>query len=509
MKSASKKYLGVSSLGFLQILTNQTTMVSIKLFPIVLLISLFVNVRGYAQSQELRESLFNEADQILQKANEANAKLLSPDNYEEGMKLYQNAAKDLRDGDNIEDIREKLEECIEYFNKAIEATKLAEVTFTNVLAARSDAIDAQAPQYASEIWEDAEEEFKGAALELEGGDVRDAQEEASQAERLYREAELTAIKSNILESARSLILNANDSDVDDYAPKTLEKAKKLITDAEKALENSRYDTDEARNLAKQAEYEANHALYLNQFMEELDREDKTREEVILMAEDVLSRIAGELLINANFDNGYNSVADTIIHKINSLNTSLNRQEQEIESLKQENKSLEAANEELHNKLENLTDERGEISERVESMRRFRQRFDTINDLFTSEEARVIRDGNNAIIRLKGLNFDVGKSELKPEYFGLLTKVKKAINTFPNSKITIEGHTDSMGGDELNMKLSQERANAVKTYLLANMDIEPLRMEAKGYGENNPIANNETEQGRALNRRIDVVIQPDE
>jgi len=484
-------------------------MFSIKNFLNILFISLIVSVTaGYAQSQDLRQSLFKEADMALKEANKANAKLLAPDNYEEGMQRYQEASKALRDGDNLQDIREKLSEAVEYFNKASEATKLAEVTFTNVLAARSDAIDAQAPQYASEKWNDAVKEFNGAAKELEDGDARDAKKEAASAEKIYREAELIAIKSNILESARTLIRKAEQVDAADQAPKTLEKAKKLVNDTEAALENSRYDTDEARNLAKQAEYEASHALYLHRHIEQLDRNDRTREEVILMAEEPYQRVAGQLLLNARFDEGFEKVADTIINEIDALKDSLSKQQQEIESLRQENNSLTTANRELREKLEELTNQRTEISQKVEAMNQFRQRFDTINNLFTSEEARVIRDGNIAIIRLKGLNFDVGNSEIKPEHFEILTKVKRAINTFPKSKVTVEGHTDSQGGDELNMTLSQERADAVMSYLLANMDIEPLRMEAKGYGETNPIANNETAQGRKLNRRIDIVINPE-
>lgn len=483
--------------------------VTMRLFiGIIFLSFILFNTNGYAQSEELRQSLFKVADQALKEANDANASLLSPDNYDEGIELYQEAAKALRDGDNLQDIREKLEEAVTYFKKAKEATKLAEVTFTGALAARNDAIDAGAPQYAIERWKDAEDEFNGAAKELEDGDARDAKSEAANAEKMYRNAELTAIKSSILGSARSMIKNAEEIDAEDQAPKTLEKAKQLVQDTEEALENSRYDTDEARNLAKQAEYEAKHALYLHKYIEQLDRNDRTREEVILMAEEPLKRVAGELLINAEFDKGYESVADTIIQKINLLNDSLSRQHQEIESLTQEYINLETANRELRTKIEELTNERTEISQRVEAMNQFRQRFETINNLFTSEEARVIRDGNNAIIRLRGLNFDVGKSEIKPEHFSLLSKVKRAINTFPKSKVTIEGHTDSQGGDELNMKLSKERASAVMSYLLANMDIEPLRMEAEGYGETNPIANNETAQGRTLNRRIDIVINPE-
>lgn len=114
------------------------------------------------------------------------------------------------------------------------------------------------------------------------------------------------------------------------------------------------------------------------------------------------------------------------------------------------------------------------------MREFRQQFAALNDLFTNQEARIIRDKNDAILRLTGLSFDVGSSVIKPEDFALLTKVQRAINTFQHSKVIIEGHTDSHGGDELNMKLSQKRADAVKRYLLANMDIGSHQMEAIGY-----------------------------
>ncbi|PAU92664.1 hypothetical protein CK503_15635 [Aliifodinibius salipaludis] len=484
--------------------TTITKIISALLF--VLIFSMLNN--SVVQAQDIRNSLFSDADKALNQANAADARLLAPDNFSKAMELFNEANRDLQRGRNLQDIREKLAESVTYFNKATEATKLANVTFTNVLSAREDAIAAKAFEFSPEKWKDAEDEFKGAAKELEDGDARDAKEEAARAEKMYRDAELTAIKSSILESARSLVRQADRVSADDQAPKTLEKAKRLINETEKALENSRYDTDEARNLAKQAEYEASHTLYLHQYIEQLDRDRKSREEVILMAEEPFKRIAGELLINAKFDKGYESVADSIIQKINGLKESLNSQEQEITSLTQEYNSLESANEDLRNKLEAITNERSEISERVQAMNEFREQFEQVNNLFSNREARVIRDGNNAVMRLTGLNFDVGSSVVKTEHFALLSKVKRAINLFPGSKITIEGHTDSQGGDDLNMKLSQERANAVMSYLLANMDIEPLRMNAKGYGETKPVANNETEQGRKMNRRIDVIIVPE-
>ena len=78
---------------------------------------------------------------------------------------------------------------------------------------------------------------------------------------------------------------------------------------------------------------------------------------------------------------------------------------------------------------------------------------------------------------------------------------------PDRRVSIEGHTDSFGGDAVNLRISQERAGAVRQYLLANMrDMDSSVIDATGYGETNPVANNETADGRARNRRIDVVIR---
>ena len=128
-------------------------------------------------------------------------------------------------------------------------------------------------------------------------------------------------------------------------------------------------------------------------------------------------------------------------------------------------------------------------------------------MFTSNEARVFRQGNTIILRLVGLTFDSGASQIRPDNFTLLEKVEKAIDVFPRSELTIEGHTDSHGGDELNQKLSQERAESVQQYMINAMRIPTYRLIATGYGETRPVASNETASGRERNRRIDVVIKP--
>ena len=117
------------------------------------------------------------------------------------------------------------------------------------------------------------------------------------------------------------------------------------------------------------------------------------------------------------------------------------------------------------------------------------------------------EGENVIIRLYGISFPSGKAIIHPEYFPLLTKVIKSIEEFPNAQIRIEGHTDSRGSTAVNEKLSSDRANSVRQYLIANTRYTQSDINGIGYGEDRPIASNETEAGRTLNRRIDVVIIP--
>lgn len=148
-----------------------------------------------------------------------------------------------------------------------------------------------------------------------------------------------------------------------------------------------------------------------------------------------------------------------------------------------------------------------MAQRIQQQAENRKRFATVAELFDISEARVFREGENVIIRLYGLTFPVNKSIIEPRFFSLLTKVQNAINEFSGCMIDINGHTDSYGSDEQNLNLSNERAEAVKQYLLANMKLDVTRIKAVGFGESDPVASNETQEGRAKNRRIDVVITP--
>jgi outer membrane protein OmpA-like peptidoglycan-associated protein len=106
----------------------------------------------------------------------------------------------------------------------------------------------------------------------------------------------------------------------------------------------------------------------------------------------------------------------------------------------------------------------------------------------------------------GINFDTGKSTIKPESAQAIGEIAKLLIADPGLKIHVVGHTDNVGGVDNNIKLSQERAEAVLQALVRDHAIAPSRLRSYGCGQFAPVATNDTEEGRAKNRRVELVKQ---
>jgi OOP family OmpA-OmpF porin len=105
-----------------------------------------------------------------------------------------------------------------------------------------------------------------------------------------------------------------------------------------------------------------------------------------------------------------------------------------------------------------------------------------------------------------IEFDAGKSDIKPRYNDEIKQVADYMKAHPNAKVAIQGHTDNVGGAGSNLKLSLERADSVRVYLVNKYGIEPNRVKAVGYGQTRPIASNATVEGRQKNRRVEAVVE---
>jgi len=100
-----------------------------------------------------------------------------------------------------------------------------------------------------------------------------------------------------------------------------------------------------------------------------------------------------------------------------------------------------------------------------------------------------------------IHFDYDKAVVKDEFMDEVGNLAKFMNQYLNTVVTVEGHTDSAGTDKYNKALSQRRADAVKAVLISKYNIEPERVKAVGYGEEKPVADNKTAEGREENRRV--------
>jgi outer membrane protein OmpA-like peptidoglycan-associated protein len=120
---------------------------------------------------------------------------------------------------------------------------------------------------------------------------------------------------------------------------------------------------------------------------------------------------------------------------------------------------------------------------------------------------VSRDGDNIILNMpSNITFDTDSYSLKPRFHDTLDSVILVLNEYPSTLITVMGHTDSTGSEQYNQNLSQQRALSVANYL-SNKGVAQQRLAASGYGEAFPIAPNDTEAGRAKNRRVEIQLEP--
>ena len=133
---------------------------------------------------------------------------------------------------------------------------------------------------------------------------------------------------------------------------------------------------------------------------------------------------------------------------------------------------------------------------------FRVRFDGPHDFEAFAMPKEVTIALDAAVL-----FDTGKSELKPEARKTLHEAAERVKKFSGAAVTVAGHTDNVGNEASNKALSEKRAQAVREYFVATESVPPGALQARGFGKSQPVADNSSEQGRARNRRVDVLIVP--
>lgn len=470
------------------------------------------------QGQEAAEAL-ERVRRELADAREASLPYLSPRAYRSAEEALTQAAR-LREGDgDAGAVLEALSRARRALARADSVAPRARRLMGPGLAARATAVEAGAGERAREAWRRAEEALRAAGRAVEEEAPEEARERVETAVRRYRRAALEALEARTLGEVRSLRDSAREGEVRRRAPRSRARADTLFARAEQALDRAVAGAagggedavveGEAVAAARAAADSAlglyRRAMRLSARADSVRERDGAFEAAALAYERAVARIARRLEVPVDLSDGIDAEVEGIL-------AATARRRDTLAALRARVDSVRSGAEEAAKRADSLAERVASLQGRLDTVgERLRRRLERernireVRALFSDAEGSVLVANDTVELRLTGLTFETGESELPADAGTLLTKVRSAIRSFPRAEILVEGHTDSRGDAGRNRALSQERAIAVRDHLLLHLPISADRIAAVGRGETRPVASNDTEEGRSLNRRIEVVL----
>lgn len=442
----------------------------------------------------------NRFDSELSNAQKNQINVLAPVSFAKAEKYLDDAREALTGGDELSEILEEIASGRAQLQRAEEMAQVARTTLPNVIKARELARAAGATSL-GEDYVKAEKQFLKLTKAIEKNDLKYAQNNRDKVAASFDQLEVRAIKEQKLGEARRLIDQAEKEGAKKLAPQSLEIAEQSLKDADAFISEHRYEREKIQQKSSEALFQAERLIEVTRQSKKI--KELEPEEISLWVESILSQTASTLSAPDMRNESFDTQRENILGSISTLQEDKQflasedkAHAEEIESLKQQIALLEGK-----------TKEEQATLERLERERRFNEIFNEVAGYFDPDEAEVYKEGDRLLIRLKAIQFPVGKSVIMPDNYELLSKVQRAIRTFGEPDVVIEGHTDTTESEEVSEYLSEERAEAVRKYLVANQTLPEEKIVAVGFGSKRPLATNETKEGRAINRRIDVVISP--
>jgi outer membrane protein OmpA-like peptidoglycan-associated protein len=411
---------------------------------------------------------FNALDSKIKAAETNQLDLLSPHNFEKANAALKEAKKSL---DNQKEPKETLHHIAigqSYINRANEVSKLSQTNMEEVVIARQQAIDAGAPDFFSKDFDKADNRLRDVTSDLEDNKTKSAEKNRAALQASYIELEMAAIKHKHLNQAQVTINKAIKDGAKKYAPQTLAIAEKNYKDTEAYITANRHEWDQIKARSMAVIEDSDRLLKITHTAAETKK--VSPEELALQMEKKqkdLTELSEE--------------KENLEGKVDAKQSALAAEQVAAKSLEKEKNALEIE-------------------------KAMNDKFEKARSEFTTEEAEVYKQGDTLAIRLRGLDFPTSKAQLKDSNFPLLGKVQRVIKEFGDTTVVVEGHTDSIGSKAKNVKLSEERAKAVREYLLSIDTLPESKIQAIGSGDQKPLATNKTASGRAQNRRVDVLIK---
>jgi OOP family OmpA-OmpF porin len=444
--------------------------------------------------------LVSQLETSLNAARANQVDVLAPGLYNDAQSAYNKAKQNLEKGAKLSSIGDYVAEGTASLKKAEEIAQVSRTILGETNSARDKALKVGADRL-GKPYMDVEKQYLQLTKAIENDNLSYAQKNAVKVQSAFRDLEIMAIKDSALGNARNMMADAKKAKLQKIAPMAYQAAEQALNDADAFVGQNPYASEMIGQKAAHAEFMAQRMMVIGESSEKY--QEMTPEASALYVETLLARLGETMNTGDLRDKGVEAQLSTLTGVVESM-------EQKNQSLEKENKNHQDQIAELEQQLSGLqgfSREQEEAKRKLAAEREFNEQFNKVQRYFRSDEAEVYKQGNQLVIRLRGIQFPVGQATLTPENYNLLSKVQQAIQTFGQPMVIIEGHTDSTGSAQINEELSQKRAEAVKTYLIANNTLPENRIQATGYGPNRPLAPETTPEGRAINRRIDVLITP--
>jgi outer membrane protein OmpA-like peptidoglycan-associated protein len=416
---------------------------------------------------------------------------LAPDGYREASKAADASLKAGMAGKG-EEAEQEAGRGLGALKKAREDAARARDILQDVLAPRDDARTAGAADLYGAKMADLDSRLRDVARLVEQGRLEEAKANRAPLIDGYRALELEALKKAAGQSAEAAIAKAADGGADRLAPKTLAQAREELGVARSILDANRRDTELAAQHAHHAIQLADRAAHIAEQIKDFERLKYTDEDVVLWHQGELAAVTRPVGATPMFDAPDREVLAQLTAAVAA--SAKRASDLEAEVAKQKT-GYEA-------ELSAASEQAAQIAQKD---RETRAKFDRVQALFTPDEANVYLQRGNVLIAAQGFWFPPGQSEIDAVNFPLLNKIVRAIGEFPGGRVEVMGHTDATGDAGLNRTLSKLRADKVARFLVDVGGVEPQRVMAEGYGEERPVASNDTVEGRAANRRVEVLI----
>ena len=483
---------------------NKTNLIVILILAAVLMLLACaghqLEVKPISKSENPQE-LINDLDNDVAMARKDQLNVLAPTWFKKADSSLAEAKKGLEKGDQLSKILDNIATGRAQLQQAEEIAKISRTTLPNAIKARNLARKAGATNLEKE-YANVEESFLGLTRAIEDNNLKYAQRSQARVVERFRVLELRAIKVQTIGEVRRLIKDAEKKRLRKIAPQSFSVAEKKLYQADNFITKNPYQKEKMHRLAAEALFMARRLHVIadqSKIVETMEPE-----QIALWAEGIMYQTSQKLEAPDMRDQTFDKQLENILATVSAQHADRDfivenskKQQSDIKNLKQQIA-----------KLEGQTLKEQQEKERLLSEKRFNKKLSSVQDYFKPHEAEVYKKQNQVIIRLKAMDFPVGQSVIMPSNYGLLSRVQHAIRTFGEPDVIIGGHTDSTGSDEVNEHLSQQRADAVRQYFVANGTLPYDKIIAVGYGSMRPVASNATEKGRAINRRIDVIITPD-